>query len=107
MRKDLTYNKSCVLIFLFNCLFDVSKGAANPKPDELDFAVIRLKETVGSQPIGQTSDPGEAHRGWLVRSSEMQTVSAGDPLFIPGFVILLVWYAIGYFWIRRMIDLKV
>jgi tight adherence protein B len=32
---------------------------------------------------------------------------ADDPAFIPGFVILLIWYVIGFFWIRRMIDLKV
>lgn len=32
---------------------------------------------------------------------------ADDPIFIPGFAILVVWYAIGYYWIRRMIDLKV
>ena len=32
---------------------------------------------------------------------------AGDPAFIPGFAILFVWYVIGYFWIQRMIDLKV
>ena len=32
---------------------------------------------------------------------------ADDPVFIPGFVMLLIWYAVGYYWIRRMIDLKV
>jgi tight adherence protein B len=32
---------------------------------------------------------------------------AGDPAFLPGYVVLLLLYAIGFFWIRRMIDLKV
>lgn len=32
---------------------------------------------------------------------------ADDPAFLPGFISLLVLYAIGFFTIRRMIDLKV
>ena len=32
---------------------------------------------------------------------------ADDPAFVPGFVILLTMYAIGFFSIRRMVDLKV
>jgi tight adherence protein B len=32
---------------------------------------------------------------------------ADDPAFLPGFVVLLVMYLIGFFTIRRMIDLKV
>jgi len=32
---------------------------------------------------------------------------ADDPAFVPGFVGLLVMYAIGFFSIRRMVDLKV
>jgi tight adherence protein B len=32
---------------------------------------------------------------------------AGDPIFVPGFTILLTLYAIGYFTIRKMVDLKV
>lgn len=32
---------------------------------------------------------------------------ADDPAFLPGFVGLLVLYAVGFFTIRRMIDLKV
>jgi tight adherence protein B len=30
-----------------------------------------------------------------------------DPIFIPGFLGLIVLYFIGYFTIRRMVDLKV
>ena len=32
---------------------------------------------------------------------------ADDPAFVPGFVILIVMYVIGFYIIRRMIDLKV
>ena len=32
---------------------------------------------------------------------------ADDPWFIPGFAILLILYAIGFYSIRRMVDLKV
>ena len=32
---------------------------------------------------------------------------ADDPAFLPGYVVLLTLYAIGFFTIRRMIDLKV
>ena len=32
---------------------------------------------------------------------------ANDPWFIPGFVFLILLYAIGFFWIRKMVDLKV
>jgi tight adherence protein B len=32
---------------------------------------------------------------------------ADDPAFVPGYAILLIMYALGFYWIRRMIDLKV
>jgi tight adherence protein B len=32
---------------------------------------------------------------------------ANDPWFTPGFSFLIVWYLIGYFTIRKMVDLKV
>ena len=32
---------------------------------------------------------------------------ANDPMFVPGFVILLIMYLTGYFTIRKMVDLKV
>ena len=32
---------------------------------------------------------------------------ADDPAFLPGYVSLLVLYAIGFFSIRKLIDLKV
>jgi tight adherence protein B len=32
---------------------------------------------------------------------------ANDPIFVPGFVILLLMYLTGFFIIRKMVDLKV
>ena len=32
---------------------------------------------------------------------------ADDPLFVPGFLALILLYAVGFFTIRRMVDLKV
>jgi tight adherence protein B len=32
---------------------------------------------------------------------------AGDPMFVPGFVILVALYLVGFFMIRKMVDLKV
>jgi tight adherence protein B len=32
---------------------------------------------------------------------------ADDPAFVPGYVVLLTLYAVGFFTIRRMVDLKV
>ena len=32
---------------------------------------------------------------------------ADDPAFVPGYVVLLVMYLVGYFSIKRMVDLKV
>jgi len=32
---------------------------------------------------------------------------ADDPAFVPGFMVLILMYAIGFIWIRRMVDLKV
>lgn len=32
---------------------------------------------------------------------------ANDPFFIPGFIALIALYMTGFFWIRRLVDLKV
>ena len=37
----------------------------NPRPDELDYAVIRLAERIGELPVGQRSEPGARCRGWI------------------------------------------
>ena len=32
---------------------------------------------------------------------------ADDPCFVPGFIVLIMLYFIGFFTIRKMVDLKV
>jgi tight adherence protein B len=32
---------------------------------------------------------------------------ADDPAFVPGFVVLILLYAVGFIWIRRLVDIKV
>jgi tight adherence protein B len=32
---------------------------------------------------------------------------ANDPMFVPGFAILITLYLIGFVWIRKLVDLKV
>jgi len=32
---------------------------------------------------------------------------ANDPWFMPGFIMLIILYLIGFFTIRKMVDLKV
>jgi tight adherence protein B len=32
---------------------------------------------------------------------------ADDPAFVPGYAFLIILYAVGFYSIRRMIDLKV
>ena len=32
---------------------------------------------------------------------------ANDPWFVPGFSVLIILYLVGFFTIRRMVDLKV
>ena len=32
---------------------------------------------------------------------------ANDPWFVPGFTMLTIWYLVGYFWIKKLVDLKV
>ena len=43
----------------------------------------------------------------FILSPEFYLDVADDPAFVPGFVAMLVSYAIGVFWIRKLVDLKV
>ena len=36
-----------------------------PKPDELDYAIVRLQGAPGSTPAGQKPDPKDPPRGWI------------------------------------------
>ena len=52
-----------------------------PKPDELDYAIVRLQGSPGSTPAGQKPDPKDPPRGWI---SVEKTASAApaSPLLI-------------------------
>lgn len=50
--------------------------------DELDFALIRLAEKIGDQPIGLLAEMGAPARGWLSLLSNPPDVKQDDVLFI-------------------------
>jgi hypothetical protein len=55
-----------------------------PAPDELDFALLRVEGTPGSQPIGRADRvPGAPDRGWIrLDGPSMDSCDAGYPLLI-------------------------
>jgi hypothetical protein len=59
---------------------DARPTGAEPSPDQLDYAVVRLDRKLGESPIG--GDPGAPPRGWLSVPSEPPAVVAGDPFFV-------------------------
>jgi tight adherence protein B len=54
-----------------------------------------------------TALPVLAFTGLFMMSPQFYLDVADDPAFVPGFVTLILMYMIGFFWIRRMVDLKV
>lgn len=54
---------------------------ALPAEDELDYAVLRLDSSPGSQPISETSTE-ERTRGWVELSQQPYTFPIGSPLII-------------------------
>lgn len=54
-----------------------------------------------------TALPILSFAGLFATRPEFYLDVADDPIFTIGFSGLLILYAIGYFWIRRMVDLKV
>jgi hypothetical protein len=53
-----------------------------PRPDELDYAVIRLSEQLGTKAIGSRTDEGDPLRGWIPLVPPARSPTTGDPLFI-------------------------
>jgi tight adherence protein B len=45
--------------------------------------------------------------GLFLLNAKFYLAVADDPLFVPGFLGLILLYCIGFFTIRRMVDLKV
>ncbi|WP_194954696.1 type II secretion system F family protein [Sphingopyxis solisilvae] len=54
-----------------------------------------------------TALPILSFAGLFALRPEFYLEVAGDPIFTMGFAGLLLLYAVGFFWIRRMVDLKV
>ncbi len=54
-----------------------------------------------------TALPILSFAGLFALRPEFYLEVAGDPIFTIGFAGLLLLYAVGFFWIRRMVDLKV
>jgi hypothetical protein len=50
--------------------------------EELDYALLRLAEKVGDQPIGMKAELGAPTRGWLTVASTPSQVARGDPLIL-------------------------
>jgi hypothetical protein len=56
--------------------------AGSPKPDELDYAVLRLSESAGSDPPGAKPDPNAAPRGWMLLADPQAAFAPGDAMLI-------------------------
>ena len=54
-----------------------------------------------------TALPIMAFTGLFLLNPRFYLDVSDDPAFMPGFAALLILYAIGFVWIRKMIDLKV
>ena len=50
--------------------------------DELDFALVRLADAVGEQPIGAKAEIAAPNRGWLPITSKTPDLAQGDVMFI-------------------------
>lgn len=61
---------------------DVTAGLLDWSTDELDYALLRLAEPVGSQPIGLKPEPLAPERGWIELRSKPQSVVANDRIWI-------------------------
>jgi hypothetical protein len=52
-----------------------------PKPDELDYAIVRLQGSPGSKPVGDKPDKQDAPRGWIP-VDKPAAVQPGSPMLI-------------------------
>ncbi|MBZ5708144.1 trypsin-like peptidase domain-containing protein [Nannocystis pusilla] len=59
---------------------DLQTPPERPEATELDYALIRLAEPVGEQPVATTN--GEIRRGWLTLRAPTRPVAARDPVLI-------------------------
>ncbi len=63
---------------------DTTPHGGPPAPEDLDYAVIRLADPVGDQPVGPTgmADPGAGPRKWLTLSSTAPIVAEHAPIIV-------------------------
>lgn len=60
-------------------------GADGPASGAWDYALLRLREDVGGQPLGPTPNgPGQGTRGWYQLEPENYTFELEEPLLIVG-----------------------
>jgi hypothetical protein len=53
-----------------------------PAANELDYALLRLAENIGENPIGENVEPGAQSRGWVEVQKELPQVATDDIIFI-------------------------
>lgn len=66
-------------------LIDVSPyviGNQLPQPDKLDYALLRVDEVPGREPVGKNAEPGSPERGWIELPTEPHEFLPNTPLFI-------------------------
>lgn len=61
---------------------DLSASATEWEPHQLDYALLRLAEPVGDQPIGEKSETGAPKRGWITVQSNPPTIQRGDRIWL-------------------------
>lgn len=61
---------------------DISVGRLDWQPHELDYALLRLAEPVGSEPVGEKPEPGAMVRGWIALPSTPPPVAKDDRLWV-------------------------
>ena len=60
----------------------ISEPSGNPKPDELDYALIKLEKKVGEAPIGSNPAVGAQPRGWVRLPKKKYKFKPETPLII-------------------------
>ncbi|MCA0012889.1 serine protease [Mesorhizobium sp. B292B1B] len=61
---------------------DVTVEQTDWSPDELDYALLRLAEPVGLQPVGAKPEPSAPVRGWIEVQSKPSSIEPSDQIWI-------------------------
>lgn len=60
----------------------LDEGPQEPRPDELNYALLRMADRVGEAPCSNPTDPNAPPRGWLKLIEPPAMPESGDPLLI-------------------------